>query len=181
MAPAAMSASIANCLPGIPSRANRAPTSAMRPAPLVMTMKFTIRSTQNTTTPSTTLPPMMKLAKPSITAPAASVPVWPCPMISLVDEMLSDRRNSRVASRIVGNAENSSGRSMNRVTVSIRIASAKDSASPMSSTAAGTGSTIMMITVISASANRIVGRKMVPRVSFTAGPRSADRRASPAR
>src|ERR1700735_2409318 len=35
------SASIAICLPGIASRLNRAATSAIRPEPLVMTMKFT--------------------------------------------------------------------------------------------------------------------------------------------
>ena len=43
IAPAAMSLSMASCLPGIPSSAKRAPTSAIRPAPLVMTMKLTIK------------------------------------------------------------------------------------------------------------------------------------------
>ena len=37
--PAFMSASIAICLPGIASRVKRAPTSAIRPAPLVITTK----------------------------------------------------------------------------------------------------------------------------------------------
>ena len=37
ISPALRSASIAICLPGIASRVNRAATSAMRPAPLVMT------------------------------------------------------------------------------------------------------------------------------------------------
>jgi hypothetical protein len=40
MMPALRSASIAICLPGIASRVKRALTSAMRPAPLVMTMKL---------------------------------------------------------------------------------------------------------------------------------------------
>ena len=75
MAPADMSLSMASCLPGMPSRANLAPTSAMRAAPLVMTMKFTIKSTPNTTSPMKTLPPMTKLAKPWITSPAAWGPV----------------------------------------------------------------------------------------------------------
>jgi hypothetical protein len=42
MRPADRSASIAICLPGMASRVKRAATSAMRPEPLVMTMKFTI-------------------------------------------------------------------------------------------------------------------------------------------
>ncbi len=75
--PAATSESIASCLPGMASRANRAPTSAMRPAPLVMTMKLTISRTVNTTRPRKILPPMTNMAKPSITPPAAPVPVCP--------------------------------------------------------------------------------------------------------
>ena len=74
-APDAMSLSIASCLPGMPSSANRAPTSAIRPAPLVMTMKLTISSTPKITSPSATEPPMMNMAKPSMTWPAALVPV----------------------------------------------------------------------------------------------------------
>ena len=41
ISPAERSASIAICLPGMASRLKRAATSAMRPEPLVMTMKFT--------------------------------------------------------------------------------------------------------------------------------------------
>ena len=40
--PADRSASIAICLPGMASRVKRAATSAMRPEPAVMTLKFTI-------------------------------------------------------------------------------------------------------------------------------------------
>ena len=93
IAPAAMSLSIASCLPGMPSSAKRAPTSAMRPAPLVMTMKLTISSTPKITSPRNTEPPMMNMAKPSMTWPAAFVPVWPWPMISLVEETFSDSRS----------------------------------------------------------------------------------------
>ena len=75
MAPADMSLSIASCLPGIPSSAKRAPTSAIRAAPLVMTMKLTISSTPKTTSPRKTDPDMTKSAKPWITSPAAAVPV----------------------------------------------------------------------------------------------------------
>jgi hypothetical protein len=51
-------------------------------------------------------------------------------MISLVDETLSDSRSISEASSTVGKIEKSSGRSMNSVTVNIRIASAKDSGQP---------------------------------------------------
>ncbi len=157
IAPAAMSLSMASCLPGMPSRAKRAPTSAMRPAPLVMTMKLTISSTPKTTRPRNTEPPMMNMAKPSITCPAAWVPVWPWPMISLVEETFSDSRSIRLASSTVGKAEKSSGRWMKSVMVKIRIASAKEQASPMSSTHEGIGSTIMAMTAISAIASSTVG------------------------
>ena len=62
-------------------------------------------------------------------------------MISLVEDTFSDSRSIKEAKRMVGKAENSSGRSMNSVTVNIKIAKAKDKASPISSTQAGTGST----------------------------------------
>jgi hypothetical protein len=167
IAPAAMSLSMASCLPGIASSAKRAPTSAMRAAPFVMTMKLTIRRTQNTTRPSTMLPPITNIANPSMTSPAASVPVWPSPMISFVDETLSDSRRTSDASRIVGKAEKSSGRWMKSVTVNIRIASAKEAARPTSSTQAGIGRIIMTMTAISASASRIVGWNRVAALRIT--------------
>ena len=157
MAPADISLSIASCLPGIPSNAKRAPTSAMRVAPFVITTKFTISKTQNTTTPKNTLPPMTKLAKPSITLPAAWVPECPSPIISLVDETFSDRRSIKDASRTVGKAEKSNGRSMKSVTVNIKIASAKEAAKPMSSTQAGIGKIIMTMIAIRANASNVVG------------------------
>src|SRR6056297_3728615 len=80
-------------------------------------------------------------------------------MMSLVEETLSDRRSMSEASRIVGKDEKSSGRSMNRVTVKIRIASAKEAASPISSTQDGTGRIIMAMIAISASARSTVGWK----------------------
>jgi hypothetical protein len=52
MRPAERSASIAICLPGIASRAKRAPTSAMRPAPFVMTMKLMPMSSRKITIPT---------------------------------------------------------------------------------------------------------------------------------
>ena len=100
---------------------------------------------------------MMNMANPSITSPAAWVPVWPWPMISLVEETLSDSRSISDASNMVGKAEKSSGRSMKRVTVKIRIATAKEAARPMSSTQAGIGRIIMTMTAINARARRMVG------------------------
>ncbi len=70
--PAERSASIAICLPGMASRVKRAPTSAMRDAPLVMTRKLTVIRMTNTTVPMTKSPPMTKFANPAITCPAAS-------------------------------------------------------------------------------------------------------------
>ena len=78
-------------------------------------------------------------------------------MMSLVDDTFSDRRSIREASRIVGNAEKSSGRSMNKVTVKIRMASAKDAARPVSRIHAGIGKIIMTMIAINATARRIVG------------------------
>ena len=150
---------MASCLPGMASSANLAPTSAILVAPLLITTKLTISSTQKTTSPSNTLPPMTNIAKPSMTSPAASVPVCPSPMISFVDETFSDNRNISDASSTVGKAEKSRGRSMNRVTVKISIASAKEAARPMSKIHAGIGRIIMTMIAISAMASSTVGWK----------------------
>ena len=100
---------------------------------------------------------MMNMAKPSITWPAAPVPVWPWPMMSLVEETLSDSRSMRLASRIVGKDEKSSGRWMKSVMVKMRIAIANEAARPRSSTQAGIGRIIMAMTAISAMASITVG------------------------
>jgi len=52
----------------------RADTSAMRPAPLVITTKLITVRMMNTTSPTAVLPPTRKLPKASITLPAASGP-----------------------------------------------------------------------------------------------------------
>ena len=51
---------MAICLPGIPSRVNRAATSATRPAPLVITTNWITTMMRNTTRPTTTEPPITK-------------------------------------------------------------------------------------------------------------------------
>ena len=74
ISPALRSASIAICLPGMASRVKRAPTSAMRVAPLVMTRKLTVIRITNTTIPITKSPLITNCEKPWMTWPAASTP-----------------------------------------------------------------------------------------------------------
>ena len=57
MMPALRFESMAICLPGMASRVNRAATSLMRPAPLVMTMNCTITMMRKITTPTKRLSP----------------------------------------------------------------------------------------------------------------------------
>ena len=64
MRPAERSASIAICFPGMASRVKRAPTSAMRVAPLVMTRKLIVTRMRKTMMPMTKSPPITSLAKP---------------------------------------------------------------------------------------------------------------------
>ena len=65
--PAERSASIDICLPGMASRVKRAPTSAMRVAPLVMTMKLTMTRIMKTIRPITKSPLITSCEKPLIT------------------------------------------------------------------------------------------------------------------
>ncbi len=82
-------------------------------------------------------------------------------MINLVEDTFSDSRSIKDARRIVGKDEKSSGRSINNVSVKIRMASAKEAASPTSSTQAGIGRIIITMTVINASASKTVGENRV--------------------
>ena len=70
------------------------------------------------------------------------------------------------AKRIVGKEEKSKGRSMNSVTVKIKMASAKLAARPTSSTIAGIGRIIMTMIAIRARASRTVGWKMAEAVTL---------------
>ncbi len=65
--PAERSASIDICLPGMASNVKRAPTSAMRVAPLVMTMKFTTMRMRKTIRPMTKSLDITSLEKPEMT------------------------------------------------------------------------------------------------------------------
>ncbi len=112
MMPALRSASIAICLPGMASSVKRAPTSAMRSAPLVTTTKLITTKIRNTITPTAKLPPTTKVPKASITLPAAPVP-W-CPSISTtrVEATLSASRIRVVSSSTVGKTMKSIARRM---------------------------------------------------------------------
>ena len=61
---------MAICLPGMASRVKRAPTSATRPAPLVMTTNWMTSRITKTTRPTTSEPPTTKWPKVSMTLPA---------------------------------------------------------------------------------------------------------------
>jgi hypothetical protein len=91
------------------SRAKRADTSAIRPAPLVTTMKLITVRIVKTMMPTAKLPPIRKLANDSITLPAASGPVCPCISTARVDATFSASRNIVAKRRTEGNDEKSSG------------------------------------------------------------------------
>ncbi len=61
---------MAICLPGIASRVKRAPTSATRSAPLVMTTNWMTTRMRKITIPITSEPEMTKCPKASMTLPA---------------------------------------------------------------------------------------------------------------
>ena len=58
---------MAICLPGIASRVNRAPTSATRPAPLVITANWMTTRIRKITRPMTSEPPTTMWPNASIT------------------------------------------------------------------------------------------------------------------
>jgi len=106
------------------------------------------------------------MAKPSMTPPAAPDPVCPWPMISFVEEILSESRSSSDAKSTAGKEEKSKGLSINKTIVKMRIAKAKDAVSPASSTHDGTGKTIMIIIIIRPIARKTVGLLKEESVSF---------------
>ncbi len=61
---------MAICLPGIASRVKRAPTSATRPAPLVMTTNWMTTRIRKITRPMTSEPPTTKWPNAAMTSPA---------------------------------------------------------------------------------------------------------------
>ena len=102
---------MAICFPGMASRVNLAETSAIRSAPLVMTMNWTTTMIIKTMNPTMALPPRTKVPKVSMTFPA-----WPpLDRISRVEEMFRARRIRVVISSMEGKMEKSSGPPMNMV------------------------------------------------------------------
>src|SRR5690606_41715145 len=130
------------------SSVNRAATSAIRPAPLVITMKLITTRIRKITSPTTTCPPIRNEPNASITSPA-----YPSERISRVLLTLSPSRNSVSSSSRLANALNSSGSPVLSVTTSTTIDSASDNASKPSSSNGGSGTTssATMITTPSAS------------------------------
>ena len=139
MSPVERSASMAICLPGMASRENRAETSAMRPEPLVITMKLTITRIAKTMIPITKLLPMTKPPKASMTWPAASVPMCPSARISRVDARFSDSRPMVASRSTVGNVLNCSGRSTNSAVIRINTENVIENAREISSSDFGIG------------------------------------------
>ncbi len=137
--PAFRSASIAICLPGIASRVKRAPTSAILPAPLVITMKLITTRIMNTTNPTAKLPPTRNWPNASITRPAAAPPLWPSISTTRVEATFSDRRNSVVNNSTAGKAANSSEFNVNMLTSNTITASAILKVKNMSSAKGGNG------------------------------------------
>ncbi len=93
------------CLPGMASRVNRAPTSATRSEPLVITRKFTTVRIMKITMPTARLPPTTNWPKASTMCPAS----W-FSRIRRVVEIDSARRNIVVISSTEGKVENARGR-----------------------------------------------------------------------
>ena len=65
---------MAICLPGMASRLKRAATSAMRPAPFVMTTKLMTTRIAKMVRPMTVSPPIRNSPKAAMTLPAAVGP-----------------------------------------------------------------------------------------------------------
>jgi hypothetical protein len=141
--PAFSSASIAICLPGIASSVKRAPTSAMRSAPFVTTMKLMTTRIAKTIRPTAKLPPIRKWPKLSITCPAAPGPVWPSSSTTRVDATFSDSRISVVTSSTVGRAAKSSGLIICADTITTISAIAMLNVNSRSRMKGGSGSTII--------------------------------------
>ena len=124
--------------------------------------------------PITKLPLITKWPNASMTWPAAAVPSWPCPRINRVDAMLSDSRSMVEISRMVGNAENSSGVWMNSDVIRIRTENVIETASAKSRSSGGNGRMRITRIVMMPSASPISPRRsMVPRLTRRDSPVSA--------
>ena len=134
---------MAICLPGMASSVKRAATSAMRPAPLVITMNCTIMRIEKMITPTKSESPATNEPKALMTLPATPMAssglCASAVRIRRVEAMLSTRRSSVVASSSEGNTLNSSGRFMYSVVSSTITPSEMLTEIMMSSIAGGSG------------------------------------------
>ncbi len=121
------------------SRVKRAPTSAIRVAPLVMTMKLMVMRIRKTIRPMTKSPDITRLAKPAMTPPAASWPSLPWDRMTRVVAMFSASRVIVAISRMVGKDEKSSGFWIHSETIRISTEKAIEKASPISIRNGGIG------------------------------------------
>ncbi len=107
---------MAICFPGIASSVNRAATSLIRVAPLVITTNCTMTMIVKMMMPTITEDPATKVPKTSITLPAmymADSGVGESALrISRVDATFRTSRKSVAPSSSAGKTLNSSGRSM---------------------------------------------------------------------
>ncbi len=125
---------MAICLPGMASRVNRAATSLMRSAPLVMTMNWMMTRIRKMTRPTTRLPPATNSPNVWMIRPAS-----PCRRINRVEATFRDRRNSVVNSSREGNVDSSSASRDESVTMSTAIDSEMLHARSRSSSIVGRG------------------------------------------
>ena len=130
---------MAICLPGMASSIKRAPTSAMRPAPLVITMKLITTRIRNTTRPTAKLPPTRNWPNASITLPAAAPPSWPSISTTRVEATFKASRSRVVNSSTAGKAANSSALRVNMLTSSTISARAMLKVKNISSANGGSG------------------------------------------
>src|SRR5690625_7219852 len=93
------------------SSMKRAPSSAIRPAPLVITTKLMMTKMMKTISPTVKLPPTKKCPKASITRPAASGPSCPRMSTTRVEATFRPSLNKVENSSTAGNAAKSRGRS----------------------------------------------------------------------
>ena len=109
-----------NCLPGIASNVKRAATSAIRPAPLVITVKLITVRIRKITIPTTKLPLTTNSPNASIRSPASASDK----IRRVVPTFRPNRYNVKIRSN-VGNPVKSEGFLRNRITSRINIARAR--------------------------------------------------------
>ena len=160
MMPAFRSASIAICLPGMASNVNRAATSLMRVAPLVMTTNWMTTMMVKMITPTASCPPVTRSANACTTSPAAWVSPVPV-RISRVAATFSTSRNSVMASSSEGKTANSSGLLTYMVVTSTSTLSIRLQTSSTSSIHVGSGTSSTTSSPMNANGNSI------PRCSWT--------------